>query len=584
MTGDTDAEGKNVWTPARGAIFMANIGDTDRRCSLQIKDKTPDNALENCHDASDNTLRNSRYLAPLRTLPVQQLSDAANGFLLVSPEQASPKVRLFHKIGNSWAYVGSNYTFTAEDLRNGLEIGIDGRDVRRPKGWDGKATVTFVVNDGSESAKDSVALRVAPVLTHHHLQDAEQLLAVAGSGDPVQSKFVTDLGDAAAKAGVKKPIIELDAGGDIWAQDFFEPGYTSMPGPGGPVVLHIMIRSCQNTRSSGRLVFTQLRSATVGAVQWLAPGASQDSTGNLDTIPPYSHNGKHYPAGRAYMGIQDPQPPYMLEFLDAQEAQSPVRLDTSWLYVGHVDEFMHFLPVNTSRGWALVVDDPLAAVDMFKKLEKNGHGNVPFLSRPVLPTDPPSGRLPNQTVSQVLAMANLTGVNQMCADRIEANIKIIKQETGLQDDEIFRVPGLYYDTDLTVSEPMALSSARSGAAPGAAPFRAGAARAGSPLNIIDAVNSAQGISRRATDVAEVLSVFNPAVINGVVVNKDHYIAPNPWGPVVDGKDQLATEATAIYGKLQKTVHYIDDWYSHHIGQGEVHCGSNTIRTANEPWW
>ncbi|WUO34737.1 protein-arginine deiminase domain-containing protein [Streptomyces sp. NBC_00286] len=30
--------------------------------------------------------------------------------------------------------------------------------------------------------------------------------------------------------------------------------------------------------------------------------------------------------------------------------------------------------------------------------------------------------------------------------------------------------------------------------------------------------------------------------------------------------------------------YIDDWYTYHLGQGEVHCGTNTLRDTSAAWW
>ncbi|MDF3144406.1 MULTISPECIES: protein-arginine deiminase family protein [unclassified Streptomyces] len=29
---------------------------------------------------------------------------------------------------------------------------------------------------------------------------------------------------------------------------------------------------------------------------------------------------------------------------------------------------------------------------------------------------------------------------------------------------------------------------------------------------------------------------------------------------------------------------LDDWRTHHVFGGEVHCGTHTIRAAGTPWW
>ncbi|OAQ62640.2 peptidylarginine deiminase [Pochonia chlamydosporia 170] len=295
ITGDTDLAGKEKWTEESGALFLANIVDTDRRCSSQITgpcaDKLADifflgttlpekpvldprieqmirlhttewekklteytkaygelrgvdKRISFCHDASDDILRNSNYLAPLRTVSNPELSDSATGSIIVANEAAASNVRLFHKTGGQWTFVGRNYTFKAQDLKAGLELGIDGRDVRRPGGWDGRATVEVRVKDGAREAKDSVVLRVAPVLTQHHGQPAKQLLTATGYGGGGQQRFMEELRGISSKAGLNTSLHIFETSNcnqpdEIWAQDFFEPGYMSIPGSDGPISIHI---------------------------------------------------------------------------------------------------------------------------------------------------------------------------------------------------------------------------------------------------------------------------------------------------------------------------------------------------------
>lgn len=54
--------------------------------------------------------------------------------------------------------------------------------------------------------------------------------------------------------------------------------------------------------------------------------------------------------------------PDVIGFLRAQQAQSPVWIDTSWLLIKHVDEIVAFLPGRDGRG-CLVVVDPLAGLE-----------------------------------------------------------------------------------------------------------------------------------------------------------------------------------------------------------------------------
>uniref|UniRef100_A0A8H7N649 Uncharacterized protein n=1 Tax=Bionectria ochroleuca TaxID=29856 RepID=A0A8H7N649_BIOOC len=135
VEGNSDVEGKATWTEDRGALFLANIGDTNQRCASSRN-------FDTCNDAEGNELRNPKYLAPLRTLPITGLSTSAVGTVKVLDQAAAAKTRIFFKSGESWSFVSSNYTFSASELEGGLELGIDARDVRRPE-WDGRAQVTF---------------------------------------------------------------------------------------------------------------------------------------------------------------------------------------------------------------------------------------------------------------------------------------------------------------------------------------------------------------------------------------------------------------------------------------------------------
>lgn len=354
VTSDTDVSGKDAWTDSSGAIFLANIGDTDRRCSIQaLQGPTPSNeALAACNDASDDILRQAKYLAPIQTLPMPDLGDAAVGTISVDPSSRK-YVRIFRRDeADRWTFIRANNTFTPAQLKAGLKLGIDARDMRRPGGWDGRTTVTFSVTDGTANSTDRVMLRVAPVLSHNHLQRVDQVLTTSGnvSVPDLQQKFVAELSRVVAAEGIAKPVFAFNDSSDIWAQDFVEPGYTSMPGPNGTISMRVMIRSGQDDRDAGRQVFQYLRAAGVGAVH--QPGGLFDgisSMGNFETIPPYEHNGTKYPAGRIIMGSHGTNNHHNLEYMGAQEVQSPLILDADWLAVGHVDEFVQFVPANTTR-------------------------------------------------------------------------------------------------------------------------------------------------------------------------------------------------------------------------------------------
>lgn len=606
VTGASDLHGKERWSRKRGALLLANIGDTNRRCSSRIYNSTSDHDLEKCHDASDNVLRNPGLLATIRTIPNRRLSPSAVGSLLVPGNATASKVRLFHKTRKGWAYVSPGYTFSAEHLRAGLELGIDARDVRRPGVWDGRVTVELHVRDDEAEARDSVALRVAPVLTHHHGQTTKQVITQApfrshGSaaqqdlGGCWQGSFVEALQNATRRAQVEGGLFILNdtATSDIWVQDFFEPGYMSMPGPGGLVGLHIMIRSAQNERRSGRQIFTCLRSNTTSAVQFLADGGSTDSMGNLETIPPHSHEGKWFPAGRIVMGVQSGRPPRIMPFLRAQEEQDPVEIDTSWLAVGNADEFLQFLPADNELGWVMVVSDPESGLGILEKAKKAGRGKWAATSQPWLQLQGPKC-VPPPTIDQVLELADFRSVQEHSGRMIEKSVDVIKRETGVAEGHIIRIPALFYKEVKPFWDKKCL--AKTEEKDGKMEGRRGANHTRhnstsklvrvqhyAPRNILQAGAPARR-QRRGQEPTTQLSAFYPATVNSVVLSRSLLAAPNPWGPVIDGVDVLAAATTEAYARVNYTVAFVDDWMSHHMGSDNVHCGSNTIRDMDGRWW
>ncbi|KAF5710262.1 peptidylarginine deiminase [Fusarium mundagurra] len=161
------------------------------------------------------------------------------------------------------------------------------------------------------------------------------------------------------------PALHLLNGTDeIWAQDFMEPGFASMPGPEGPISLRVLVRSAQSTRVAGRQVFESFRGDRVGGHQLpLGSGFGHeeiDSGGNIEIIPPYvSKNGTSYTHGRVIMGKHFDKHPAksMTTLIEAQIYQSPLILEAGWLAVGHVDEFVQFLPYQNHLGWTIAIAD-----------------------------------------------------------------------------------------------------------------------------------------------------------------------------------------------------------------------------------
>ncbi|KAF5722711.1 arginine deiminase type-3 [Fusarium mundagurra] len=544
LDGPSDTIDKTRWNETYGAIFLPNIGDTYQRCLWEyVKGNvSSDKRLGDCHDASDNTQRSPKYLAPLKTVPIPTLAEGANGTVTVPDATQRKFVRIFQKQGKDWVYIDNEHTFSQRELQAGLDLGIDARTTRRPKRWDGRVTVRFTVQVGGTKSSDTVMLRVAPVVTHHHLQKVEQVLTAQNIQTPYQVDFNNALGSITKAAGMKKDLYLFNITDDRWVQDFVEPGYASMPGPNGIVSIRIMILCPRDKRDGGLLLFLSFRKAGVGAVQHLGTSnLKTNAGGNIEAIPPYTFKGKTWPAGRLVVGKYGNESRQVLSYLEAQESQKPLRLDTSWLAVGHVDEFLQFIPANNTRGWVAVISDPSLAIKILEEKEKAGHGSIPVISRKNDTQWPHGCEMPeclqpvnSITVSQLLSNKRLRRLNDKCDRKINGIIKILKKEVGLTDKDIIRIPSLFIE-----NEP--------------SKFKVGA--------------------------------FFPAVVNNLVLTGyNTCVAPNPWGPVVKGKDIFVEEIKNTYAEVGMKVEFIDNWDSQHRIQGGVHCGTNSIRDMSAKWW
>jgi len=573
----TDESGEDQASALHGAVFLPNVDDDSRRCKVTGPGgkPLPEAQLVACRDGADtivNGAEDVKDLAKLRTLPLNALPAGAKGRVEVTGVGAR-FTRLFVQRAGAWKQLKATDLLTAAELGSGVELGIEGTDViRDAKVWDGRAVVRLAVTADGKTTTDTVTLRAAPLLTHHHLQRAQRFLVANLSKLPdsppdygkESARFVAGFKEAAVRAGVKAPVVELTKYGDIWVQDFFEPMYVSMPAPGGGTqVMRVLFRSHQAWRSSGLELYEKLRGPGVGVIQ-LAKGTHEgttlDSMGNMETIPPYSHGGKSYPAGRVIMGQwkQYNQAPSaaVRDMLAAQGLQSPLLLDTSWLYVGHVDEFVQFLPATTPRGWRVAVADPDAGLALLRGAKAAGHGDKRLFSRPT--------QAPTTTINAALADKGLLADNALAAGKIRENLAVLQRETGLIDSEISRVPALFKGEHETGD-------------------LSGRLRRFDQRQIVPDQRDAGSPKARAAAEPVQMSAYIPGAVNGVVLSPTRYLAAKQWGPVIGGKDLFGDAVADVYRKAGFEVDYLDDWM-YHLGSGEVHCGTNTLRDATKPWW
>ncbi|NWV07858.1 PADI1 deiminase, partial [Ptilonorhynchus violaceus] len=263
-----------------------------------------------------------------------------------------------------------------------------------------------------------------------------------------------------------------------------------------------------------------------GYVARQAPeGASSlDSFGNLEVSPPVTVRGKEYPLGRILIGSSFPRlggrrmAKAVREFLVAQEVQAPVELFSDWLQVGHVDEFLTFVPAPDRKGFRLLLASPSACFQLFREKQEEGFGEAAmFQGREGLE------KVPKPTINEILANEGLRKFNNYAQSCISWNRDILKRSLGLAEPDILDIPQLF----------------RGDAASGA-------------------------------------EAFFPDTVNMLVLGR-HLGIPKPFGPVVGGQCCLERRLRELLEPLGLSCTFLDDFRSYHALAGDVHCGTNVRR-------
>ncbi|MFI6638765.1 protein-arginine deiminase family protein [Streptomyces sp. NPDC050504] len=545
-----------------GTVFLPNLDDDSRRCTLRPGDLDRldvkvDERLAACHDAADavvNGPEDAEDLTPLR-VPPMAVGRGAEGRLTL-PAAQRPYVRIFVRDGSRYVPLGSDGTLTARQLRHGVSLAVEGRDVVRDRArWDGRVTLTLAVTDRGRTGSTRLGMSVAPVLLQHDLQRARHVFAAApgkGPGQPAEvpiatrvpgrwAEFAGSLRAATRAAGLPDRALTFQPGGarwwkDVWRQDIAEPGYVTRPGPGGPRTMRILLRSpnywkspdgrSASLRRAGRLLFKDLRGPGVGVVQQYTTDRAGENvdellnyTGNIESLPPYAG----YPKGRVVYGSSaDRRPdPSFVRMLRDQGEQPPVVLDTSWLLVGHADETVHVVRADNARGWTLAVSDPRLAIGLLEKARRAGEGGQRLFADTDAEDKP--------TVDQFLRHEEARGDNEDAARRVDEQVRVLLRATGLKAAELVRLPVLYFRVDDT---------------PGS----------------------------KGGHVA-----FSPALANGLSLTAADFAAPAPHGPRLAGRDLFRTEAERRLAANGVRVHWVENFSWAHLGGGEVHCATNALR-------
>ncbi|NIY76080.1 hypothetical protein HED22_10525 [Thalassospira sp. HF15] len=511
-----------------------------------------------------------------------------------------------------------------------------------------------VTGAGNQTYFFSERLVAARWIGNHHRQTVSRLY-VANANNVA---FRGDLGNA---AGADNPVIPVTAGNpgiatrtqvrylnanawatyapigetvpplqddDVWMRDTVVSGHSTWPGIGAGVQHKDIFMKAHRWRELQNWVYESLLSTNVG-VSYPAAGStdaitSANSGGNIAVTPPVQKtvNGAttNYLYGRFYYGHNryHTVDQSSRDFMAAQSMQPPIELDTDWLYVGHVDEMMTFIPDNNPadsfKKWKLLVASPAEAYRILNA-NSGAHGNARMLVEPDWDNvnnrfnydnlqlwneqwDTVNNRWHdvavdvNGTINDFLGNGqaplhnprrdkrqqirytyedlrnwNIDGVEVV----IQRNIDLMKVAFDLSDQDIIRVPVIFFPE---------------GFLPGNFTF----ANKISPMTWgrregFNVFPGKQGGFQVGALTADMPNMF---------VGNDRLMVPKPFGPWIEApghnvhaatdedrngydlfEQDLVQKIAAIHNG--PTCVFINDWNDYHAALGEIHCGTNELR-------
>ena len=262
-----------------------------------------------------------------------------------------------------------------------------------------------------------------------------------------------------------------------------------------------------------------------------------NSFGNTEVVPPHvAPDGSEYPNGRVFRGRGEEEhmrpDPSLTNLFDEQGEQPVIWIDTAWKLVAHVDETLSFVETDTERGWSLLYNDPVRAREILERVrDEEGAGDAILFENRYYRSWGGGSSSAERTVNQVLNDEDVMAASARAAVEVDAQVDIMKDEVGLDDDDLIPIGYLHED-----------------------------AGRGSVA-------------------------YQPGIINGISFSPDAFGPPKPHGPRIDGVDVFEEDVENLLNPLGIDLHWIETWDVYHVGSGQVHCGSNVERQLPQtPWW
>jgi len=398
------------------------------------------------------------------------------------------------------------------------------------QGYNSRGTLSLEKKSGDKVLNSvDIPLQSAPLILNNHLQPMKHVYALEGNFSLNNADFISGFENALGDQFTSYGVGQYEW--DVWIQDEVEFATVSSPSKS----IDIVIDSIRD-RGLDDVAEDEWEAPNMAVQVWGdGMATSQDSFGNLEVSPPVTVDGVEYPFGRIYFGnwYWSSSPETIVEelntFLYQQKVQAPFELDVTWLCVGHVDEFMTFIPdASSDKGFKLLVTDVTLGYEFLEGLDSNME--LPKYSDHHY-----------DSIGEILADNSLRSLNEdIQLDYLNPALETLKTELSLTDQDIIKIPMLFEE-------------------------------------VLDCYGSTATLFPGTVNMTV---ATNPDGASAKLIMPDPYLRSNLND---QSTDALINYVNALL-PAGNEPYWIDDWAEYHMMLGEVHCGSNTLREpVGESW-
>lgn len=567
--------------------FVANNGIVDARCEIAFQwangNHDPHGAAWTAQLTVQPPARVKLFTSRQKLAGDANLLDAAAPIDLKSP----PIQALYDGAGQFSLWIEAN-GFPASALE---------------ADWRVTLTLAFTNTQGIAS-QQGAELRIAPWLMASDLDPTAVVYAVQSpQGNPPPDPSLQHAIHATAVAAGAVANLRGVQAGKPFLRDIMKSGYLHAPHHQEIAVLRAL-DDMSPFRALGVVPPAGSIRPLLDGTQMLAesnlppvdvPNTSQDHGGNLLVTPPIAG----FPHGRIVYGHAPGHACRMADFFAHQRVQAPFHLDSSWLYVGHVDEYISFLPDagHPAWPWKILLMSPRLgyAIAMLASVRANVAAHaIPQLLLDAAADAEASRRLGENFADLATRMAlrgpripiggasgpvGPFGQAAYVADPApppHTDGKVVlgdRLQSHWEDCLDHYLQGAGHATKYDIAQP-AIDQARATLL-----ARLGGLGQDRILEIPVLLNPTH--AKVVTDTADSVNML---VLRDA---QTHVLVPAPFGPVVAGTYLFRTYIDNMVRPLVNGLSFIDEWREFHINDGEVHCGTNQVPRLLAParqWW